>query len=312
MASSDRLPERRRGLRSVTVSLPSDLVGRLYERSGAARWGLARDRFEASLGASVSHNFRGRAPGAAEIEKYLNALHLDDFALAASCAAGLEPAWDHFVREHRPLLYRAADAIDPSGGARDLADALYGDLFGLQERAGVRHSLFHYFHGRSKLSTWLRAVLSQRHIDRVRAARRLAPIADEGPDAIAEKSSGATASPERARFASAMQTALAAALAALAPKDRLRLVMYYLHDVTLAAIGRQLREHEATVSRHLTRTRRRLRDDIEKRLRRDHGFDARAVAECFESVIEDAGALDLRGLVGTRAERKKAVADRSD
>src|SRR5204862_7536109 len=143
------------------------------------RWGLARDLFEATLDASVSNRDGSSSP--ADVERYLNALHVEDLALAAACAAGNDAAWDHFIKEHRPLLYRAADAIDPSGGARELADALYGDLFGLQERAGVRHSLFHYFHGRSKLSTWLRAVLSQRHIDRVRATRRFAPVVEEGP-----------------------------------------------------------------------------------------------------------------------------------
>lgn len=296
----------------MTVSLPSPLVSRLYERSGAARWGLGQGAFEAALAASAAHNFRGRTPSAADAERYLSGLHLEDLALASACAAGHEPAWDAFVKEHRPLLYRAADAIDPTGGARELADALYGELFGLEERAGARRSLFVYYHGRSKLSTWLRAVLSQRHVDRVRATRRLKPLADDEPDAIAERDHRSTPNPQRTRFASAMQAVLAAAVAALAPKDRLRLMLYYLHDVTLAAIGRQLREHEATVSRHLAQTRRALRADMESRLRRDHGFDERAVAECFETVIEDAGALDLRDLVGAAPARKNALADRSD
>ena len=36
-------------------------------------------------------------------------------------------------------------------------------------RAGERQSLFRYFHGRSSLTTWLRAVLAQRHVDRLRS-----------------------------------------------------------------------------------------------------------------------------------------------
>src|SRR6185436_428372 len=80
---------------------------------------------------------------------------------------------------YRPVLYRAAAAMDPSGGARDLADALYAELFGLTERDGVRRSHFEYFHGRSSLATWLRAVLAQRSVDRARAARRLAPLPDD-------------------------------------------------------------------------------------------------------------------------------------
>src|SRR6266508_2911569 len=94
-----------------------------------------------------------------------------DVELARRCAAGDEHAWERFVLEYRPILYRAADALDPSGGARDLADALYADLYS--------KSLFRYFQGRSSLATWLRAVLSQRYVDRIRANRRLEPLPDE-------------------------------------------------------------------------------------------------------------------------------------
>ena len=46
----------------------------------------------------------------------------------------------------RPVLYRAADAIDATGNARELADSLYADLYGLAEKGGKRQSLFRYFH----------------------------------------------------------------------------------------------------------------------------------------------------------------------
>ena len=59
------------------------------------------------------------------------------------------------------------------------------------ERDGARQSLFRYFHGRSKLSTWLRAVLAQRHIDRLRAGRKLDPLPDD-QDTLPP---GATATP---------------------------------------------------------------------------------------------------------------------
>ena len=90
-------------------------------------------------------------------------------------------AWDHFVLEMRPGLYRAADALDRSGGARELADSLYADLYGVEQRGGARQSLFRYFHGRSSLATWLRAVLAQRHVDRVRVERRIDPLPEELP-----------------------------------------------------------------------------------------------------------------------------------
>jgi hypothetical protein len=152
---------------------------RIFEQSKAADWGLSREQFAAAIEASVAHAFAGRNRTSGDVDRYVASLHLTDLALASACAAGREAAWDYFIREFRPSLYRAADAIDPTGGARDLADALYGDLFGLKERDGVRQSLFRYFHGRSSLATWLRAVLAQRHVDRLRAGRRFEPLPDE-------------------------------------------------------------------------------------------------------------------------------------
>src|SRR2546430_9339638 len=42
-----------------------------------------------------------------------------------------------------------------------------------------RSSLFNHFHGRSKLSTWLRAVLAQRYVDVLREEKRLESLEDE-------------------------------------------------------------------------------------------------------------------------------------
>ena len=100
----------------------------------------------------------------------------DDLALAGACLSGDEAAWERLIATYRPILYRAADAIDPSGSSRDLADGLFADLYGLRERDGQRQSLLRYYQGRSRLGTWLRAVLAQRHIDKLRANRRHEPL----------------------------------------------------------------------------------------------------------------------------------------
>ena len=105
--------------------------------------------------------------------------HAADLELARRCAAGEPAAWDHFVREYRPVLYRAADALDPNGGARGIADSLYAELYGLKTAGPERRSLLLLFSGRSSLATWLRAVLCQRFVDRLRAERRLQPLPAE-------------------------------------------------------------------------------------------------------------------------------------
>ena len=279
------------------MPLDPRLVDRLYKRAHAERWRVPVDRFAEALERAVE---RGADP---------TALHLEDLALACACAEGDEPAWEHFIREHRPALYRAADALDPAGGARDLADGLYGELF--------ERSLFRYFHGRSSLSTWLRAVLAQRHVDRLRAGRRLEPLPDDEARAAAvgpPDSASSELSAERPRYFSAMRGALERAVAVLAPRDRLRLACYYAQELTLAETGKLLGEHEATCSRQLARTRKTLRGEIERALRTDGRMSEAEIADCVASVSEDAGPLDLRELMRMDeplAVRKKSPADRS-
>jgi RNA polymerase sigma-70 factor (ECF subfamily) len=291
------------------TGLDPALVRTLEERARADRWRLASGQFEAALLRSAAKAFPGRTTGGPDVDKYLAALHLEDLALACACEHGGEAAWEHFVRELRPALYRAASAIDPTAG-RELADGLYGDLFGLKERDGERQSLFRYFHGRSSLLTWLRSVLAQRHIDQVRTGKRVEPLPDEAGVELA--SPVAAPEPGRDRRVAALLAALAAAIAALAPRDRLRLACYHAQGLTLAQIGRLTAEHEATVSRHLTRTRRVVRDAVEARLRQQ-GMREAEMAEAFADAVADPGAFAIEGVLSPSAgsERKVSAPGRS-
>ena len=140
--------------------------------------------------------------------------------------------------------------------------------------------------------------------------RRHDPL-PEDESALPDPAPPPPAHPRRTRYAVALNRALAAALAALVPRDRLRLRCYYMETMTLAAIGRLLHEHEATVSRHLARTRREIRREVEALLEREHGLDAPARDECFRTLLEDPGALDLRELIGALPDGKNEPVDRS-
>jgi len=294
-----------------TVPIDQPTVLRLLARAHGERWGVSAETFADALERSAAHGLADKVATERDRARYLDSLNLEDLALACGCATGDERAWDHFVREHRPTLYRAAEAIDHSGGARELADSLYGDLFGLPGRSAERRSLFRYFHGRSSLATWLRAVLAQRHCDRLRTGRRLDPLPDdESPAAI--PSPARSEDPRRGRFVDAIRQSLGVAIAALASRDRLRLGCYYAENLTLAEIGRLLGEHEATASRHLARTRRDVRAAIEAELRQTHGFGDEEIVQCFESVMSDSGSLDLTEMLGAAAGRKIDVPDRSE
>src|SRR5436190_6944253 len=135
-----------------------------------------------------------------------------DLELARLCAAGDERAWERFVLEYRPLLYRAADALDPSGAAREVADSLYAELYGVTATGAARQSLFRYYEGRSSLGTWLRAVLAQRFVDGVRSRRRAEPLTGEEAPARSSEPD-----PERGRYLALVQQALERAILALPP-----------------------------------------------------------------------------------------------
>jgi RNA polymerase sigma-70 factor, ECF subfamily len=283
---------------------------RWYERATARRWDLALETFEAAVERSVRHSHGGALPADAALERAVASLHLDDLALAAACAEGHDAAWEHFVLEFRPALYRAADALDPNGSARELADTLYADLFGMRERDGERQSLFRYYHGRSSLATWLRAVLAQRHVDRHRLSRRLDPLPDD-ESAAPLVAVSSDPDPDRDRYRTLLAAVLTAVVAGLAARDRLRLACYYAQELTLAQTGKLLGEHEATTSRQLTRTRRTIRDEVERRLRDEHRLTPAQIGACFEAVALDAGAMDVAALLGGDETRKESPLERS-
>jgi RNA polymerase sigma-70 factor, ECF subfamily len=223
--------------------------------------------------------------------------HEADIELARLCAAGDEHAWERFVREYRPLLYRAADALDRTQGAREIADSLYADLYGMANAGDERRSLLRYYEGRSSLATWLRAVLAQRFVDRVRVQRKTEPLPDDDRAASTDSASAAEPNPDRTRYVGLMRQALERAVAALGPRERLRLACYYVQELTLAETGRVLRESEATSSRQLARTRAAIRADVERQLREDAQLTAEQIAECFASVADDPGPLDLKQVI---------------
>jgi RNA polymerase sigma factor (sigma-70 family) len=283
------------------LSIDAALAERLYRRARAERWNVPRERFAEALERS------------AERGANLDKLHLEDLALACGCAVGDEGAWEHFIREQRPTLYRAADALDPGGGARELADGIYGELF--------ERSLFRYFHGRSSLATWLRAVLAQRHVDRLRAGRRLEPLPDDelsssggparaGPYDAGPYDAGPLEAGTHETCRQLIGDALTRAVSELPSRDRLRLACYYAQELTLAETGKLLGEHEASCSRHLARTRKALRGEIERRLRRQHALSEAEIADCFAAVSQDPGELDLRQLLRID-DRKESRDDRS-
>jgi RNA polymerase sigma-70 factor (ECF subfamily) len=276
-------------------------VERLFRKADPpAEWRLTQERFGKALERSAAQRFRGAAPSEREVAAYLDSLHLADLALACACSEGNTRAWEQFMTQFRPELYRAARAIAGESRGRELADSLYAELYGLEAREGQRRSLFDYFYGRSKLTTWLRAVLAQRHVDELRRGQRTESL-DEGAtlEVRHDTATPAATDPDRTRYLALLQAALSEALAALEPRDRLRLAYYYVDELTLAQIGRLVGEHEATVSRKLDRARLEVRKHVESALRQKKRLSEAQVRLCYEYAQEE-WPFDLTGALSAR------------
>jgi RNA polymerase sigma-70 factor, ECF subfamily len=273
-------------------------ISETYERGGAARWALPQSTLLRALGESVrswSAKFAA-APSVSEVEAYLAALNAEDLALACACRIGVEPAWQYFIEQYRPMLYDAARRLArDEARAHELADSLFAELYGLEERRGERRSLLAYFHGRSTLKTWLRAVLAQRYVDSTRGAQRLEPLTAETADKISAADD--PPDPERGRYVDSFTQALNSALEALKPRDRMRLNFHYVEDLRLKEIGRLMGEHESTVSRRLARSRAQLRRQVERALRRGARLNDEQIRLCYDYAMESY-AVDLGRILG--------------
>jgi len=294
------------------------LANQLFADSEAASWGVTYEAFIAALEHSARKRFSDSVPAVVQIEAYFSTVHLRDLALACACANGHAPAWEYFVANFRGYL------------RSELADSLFADLYGIGDGPN-RCSLFRYFHGRSSLNTWLRAVLAQRHVDSIRAGRRFTELEPEGLDGHASGSSpravahqavhpASETDPRRVELVALFRRTLEVALGLLDPRDKERLRLYYAAEQTLAEIGRHLGEHESSVSRNLERIRRALRNDVEQALRNSAGslngarsgpgLSNEQIALCFEYAAEDAP-IDLDQLLpeipaaGRKSESKK-------
>jgi RNA polymerase sigma factor (sigma-70 family) len=281
------------------------LIDRLYTLASAERWRLSQRQFAVALQRSATKHLASGALALRHLEVYLSALHLEDLALATACCAGDDSAWEHFVNTYRAYLRMAAGAIlrcnAASAEACDLADSLFSELYGLADGKGTERSLFRYFHGRSSLKTWLRAVLAQRHIDSIRAGRRFEELAEDetgdGPPRTVLGPPTHPVDPHRERYVASFTRALQAALDRLNPQEKERLRLYYAEEKTLAEIGRLLGEHESSVSRHLDRVRCDLRQAVEEILRNgigaangsavQPGMSDAEIALCFECSAGD-------------------------
>jgi RNA polymerase sigma-70 factor (ECF subfamily) len=265
-----------------------DAAQALYQRSGAAAYGITAGQFAVIL----EEIQRKYLPGASteEAADFCASLRLEELALARACAAGDERAWQDFISRYRQKLRSIALSITRDGAhAADLSDSLFADLYGVNARDGVRKSKLVFYTGRGSLEGWLRTVMAQEFINRYRKQKRdvsLEEQTDDGAQFAAAQPEPVCASDPR------LEAATDGALAELSSEDRFVLASYYLDGRTLAEIARTLGLHESSISRRLDRLSAGLRKRILVGLR-ERGMSHAQATEALETDVRDVQ-VDLR------------------
>ena len=266
----------------------AQLAEELYAASQAARFGWTIDEFAAMLAFSAT-----RKPADVNYEIYLRTLHIRDLALAQACARGNESAWKQFIDRYREPLKQAAVAISKSSSiGEELAESLYGELFGLKDQDGQRRSPLSSYSGRGSLIGWLRTTLAQRYVDRFRRTHREASL-DEGQFATTNEGASLPEGTTALRLESTLRTTLQN----LEPEERFLLASYFLDGRTLLEIARLLRVHEATISRKLKRLTNSVRKQLLCELERG-GMKKAAAQEALGTDPRDLN-LNLRKILQT-------------
>jgi RNA polymerase sigma-70 factor, ECF subfamily len=256
-----------------------EFAARQYGASGAEQFGmdaaaLAELLAQVVTQASVSDDAEGQ-------RRFLESLRLEELVLARACARGNERAWEVFLNRYRNTLYESAYKIIAASEstARELADSLYAELYGVDAKGQQRTSKLLYYQGRGSLQGWLRVVVAQEYINRYRSVRRessLDAAVDDGAQFAAPEADVVVADPR-------VEAAVTAELATLDADERFLLAAYYLDHRTLAEIAKLQGVHESTISRRLERITASARKSIRKRMMQS-GMSARQAEEAMADV----------------------------
>ena len=281
-----------RSLRKWSSEMLPD-VQRLYAASPAKSYGISEAQFARILD-EVTNKYLPPGATVAHAREMVCALRVDELVLARGCAAGNDAAWEHFLTRFREKMYGAAYSIAKQDSvARELADSLYANLYGMTEREGERLSKLASYMGRGSLEGWLRTVLAQEYVNRYRSQKRLVSLEEE-EEAGKQFVSSSTPPPQNgdARVSAAVDEVLSN----LGEEERYCLAAYFLDDRTLADIARSLGVHESTISRKLEKITKGLRSAVISTLVK-HGMDRRAAQEALDTDVRDL-AVDVRARLG--------------
>ena len=274
---------------AITEKLIAEGTSRLIARAEDARSLRVEDLSSRVRRALEKYLLRDDpSPPPEAINEFIDTLHADDLCLIVACERGDQAAWDDLVERFGATVRSAARSTSSNeDAAEDLAQSIWGELYGLRVRADGRPAgKLAYYSGRGSLGGWLRAVVGQLAVDQHRKSARLVQTEEDSDfDRLARASNTAEesfsaaqspVSPEAAlvehRTASDIELAVSKAIGELGAEDRLLVKLYYFDGLKLREAGAVLGVHEATASRRLTRVHGEIRKRVESILIKEQGW----------------------------------------
>jgi RNA polymerase sigma-70 factor len=288
-----------RQARIVLETTIHSLIAKGYTE-GCLRYGdlrLKKSVYEDRILLIVQKHVRPSAPPV-EAAGFVDKLHGPDLYLATACIqsnpGGLtDPetrdsaalAWSTLEKRYKKFVADSIRVFKQTNFAiADLADTIFADLY-LPDRSGF--SRIASYDGRSSLSTWLRAVVSNRVIN-IRQSiihSQSANMTYELPD---EPALGRIDSAVRTRrYQRALQNSLQMACRVLTPQERLMVLWRYEEGIKLGQIAQRLGIHQSNVTRQLVRVQNKLREEATSILAKLHGLSEQAIRECIEDAVDN-------------------------
>jgi RNA polymerase sigma-70 factor (ECF subfamily) len=265
-----------------------ETLAALVERARAAWPALQLDGE-----ALVAHLARRAPAAAADLAGYLQAVNIEDLALAFACSERDARAIHELEARH---LARVPRALAHLGG-----DVSFDELLqGLRERflvgANGQGKIADYS-GRGSLAAWVRAAAMRAAIDALRDQKGRRRASSDELEALPAAVSDPEIDLLRARYAKEFQGALRAALEAMPRRDRNVLRFSYLDGLSIDEIAAFYRVHRATAARWIGRARAALVDETRRLV-----IEKVAIGEAeLESLMRDLASqleVSIRRLLG--------------
>jgi RNA polymerase sigma-70 factor (ECF subfamily) len=193
----------------------------------------------------------------------LDALYVEDLALALACADGLPNALTHCDRLCAGAISAAVARVDHSADLRDeVRQILWQRIF---VGTAAEPPRIQSYAGRGPLPAWVAVAAQRVALDLRRSAARSA-----GSDPLADQLLPASDHPEidylRTRYKAEFEAAVREALGGLPDRDRLLLKLTIVSGLSHEQLANIYRVNQSTITRWIARARETVLDETERRV----------------------------------------------